>query len=321
MDELKHKRVRSLADKGFELLNQGEFEEALAISYELKEAKFSAAFDIGAQAQAGLGNIVEAIAILKEGLELAPQAWPNWQLLGNYFSDMGDFENAKDAFSRALQCKGVWKDSILLNQSILSNRISNFSEALNISSNINDDDLYLHRLEVEISAYTGLEKYEEALILANKVLSKKEHFENNELIGRIVAKVGEIHLKQGKPKQEVKSYLFEFLSFIPNNRSLFSLIRNIDNKYSDTAHYYRALIHCKVPKTSPDYKDIKGYFCRYDVIAESTNQLLEFINQFEAGVVDGGNYNIDEYEILDYNSKDPCGVYSRTGRVIYENES
>jgi len=309
MDEINRKETQKLADKGFAHLKEGEYEEALEISIKLEKARYSAAFDIGAQAHAGLSEYDEAINLLRKGLEYAPQAWLNWQLLGNYLSDLDKFDEAKKAFERALDCEGVWEESIYLNQVILSNRVNEYSKALNISKHIKDEELYLYKTEADITALAGLNLLDEAIELANQVLSTENYPEKDEdVVSRISAKLGQIYLKQGKSKSDVRAFALHSLSYCPNNSMLFVLIRDIDNRYSDKAKYYRALIHCAVPMTSPDYEDTKGYYSSYDVIAESIEDLLSLVKQFEEGVVQGGNYSVDEYEILEENSKDPCGV-------------
>jgi tetratricopeptide (TPR) repeat protein len=317
MNDLDRKRTENLSDEGFACIGDGDFDRALEISIELEYQRFSAAFDIGAQAYTGLGEYEKAIETLKRGVKLAPNVWLNWQLLGNCLSDFDELDEARDAYECALKCENVWHDSVYLNQAILSNRSDNYSRALEQVKKVQDDELYFHKKEVEISALNGLSLFDDAIDVADKVFSLEDYAEDEEVVGRIAALVGRVYLKQGKTKNEVRDYAVKSLSYDSNSRMLLALIRDIDNKYSSTANYYRACIHCVVSVTSPDYHDIKGYYCNYDVVAESTEELLEFVKVFEDGVVEGGNYIIDEYEILEKNSEDPCGVYSRSGRSSY----
>ena len=54
MNDINRKQTENLTEEGFECLRIGDFERALKISDELKEKRFSSAFDIGAQAYEGL---------------------------------------------------------------------------------------------------------------------------------------------------------------------------------------------------------------------------------------------------------------------------
>jgi len=321
MNDIHKKQTEKLADEGLECIRNADYERALEISSELEERRYSAAFDIGAQAHAGLGDYENAVTLLRRGLELAPQVWLNWQLLGNYLSDLNKYDDAKNAYNRALECESAWKDSVYLNQAILANRMNEPSNVLNILETIIDEDLQLDKIEVQISALIELDRLDDAVNLANKVLSTEQYAEKDEdVVGRIAAHLGQIYLKQGKSKLEVRVFALHSLSYAPNNRMILALIRDIDNRYSSDAHYYQALIHCIVSIKSPDYEDIKGYYCEYDVIASSIDELLSYVKQFEEGVVQDGNYSVDKYEVLEENTKDPCGVYSIRGRAFYENE-
>ncbi len=322
MDEIKLKKTQKRADEGFALLMDGEYEQALEISNELQREKYTAAFDIGAQAYVGLGNIDKAIALLKEGLELAPDSWLNWQLLGNYLSDGKEPEQAKNAYERALKCSDVWTESIFLNQAILFNRLDDFSTALALSSKIKNKQLYLHKTEVKITALSGLNSIDEAIALADKILSSEVYPEDSEeIVGRIAAKLGGLHLKQGKPKDQVRAFAFHSLTYNPNNEMLLGLIRDIDNHYSDIASYYQVLIHCTVPASSPSYNEIQGYYCHYDVIAESTDAVIAYVKKFDENMIIDGKYIIEEYEILEEKSDDPCGVYYVSAKSFYDNEA
>jgi len=251
-------------------------------------------------------------------LELAPQVWLNWQLLGNYLSDLKKFDEAQSAYDSALECEAVLKDSIYLNQAILLDRVGKYSSALKISKQIKDEEFHIRKTEIEIGALIELDLIEEAMKLANQVLSIENYPDKDaEAVGGIAAQLGQIYLKQGKPKDEVRTFALHSLSSGPTNGRLLALIREIDSLYSEKAKYFRAVIHCIISRTSPLYKDTKGYYCTYDVIAESTDQLLSFVKEFEESVVPEGSYTIDEYEVLEENSKDPCGVYWKEGRTFY----
>ncbi len=321
MNDIFNKKTEKLSDEGFDCLREEDYERALEISSELEERRFTAAFEIGAQALAGLGDIDKAVTLLQRGLELAPQVWSNWQLLGNYLSDLNQYDEAKRAYDSALECGVVWKDSVYLNQAILANRVNEFANALMLLEKIADEDLLLEKIDSKIAALMGLDLLEDAEKLADQVLSTKHYLEQDEeTVGRVAAQLGRIYLKQGRPKQDVREFAFDSLEYTPGNRMLLALIRDIDNQYSANAHYYRALVHCMVSITSPDYKEIKGYYCEYDVIATSIDELLTYVAQFEKDVVQDGNYTVEEHEILVENTDDPCGVYYISGRAFYENE-
>lgn len=89
--------------RGLALVEKGETTEALAVAQELHSIRYSGGFEIEAQALAREGSKEEAIAVLRKGLEAAPTSWLNGNLLGNYLSDQGRYDEAFAAYEEALR--------------------------------------------------------------------------------------------------------------------------------------------------------------------------------------------------------------------------
>jgi tetratricopeptide (TPR) repeat protein len=316
----RRERIEALADKGFELLGEGEHLAALKVAEELKELRYSAAFDIGAQAYCGLGDIDSAIRMLEEGLEKAPDCWLNWQLLGNYRSDLEKYEEAKTAYERALECPNASKSSIYLNQAIVANRQDNYAEALEKLDRVEDPDLQLEAASVRVSVLEDLGRVDEALALAEKTLAEHGGDDaDGENLGLISAALGRMQLKRGHRKEEVRDFVVHALRYDCANSSLLHLIREIDDQHSALAQYYRLMVHVRTPEDFPEYEDIKGYFVTYDVVAESLEQALQFLQGF-VSAVHPGNAEIEETEVLEEHADQPLGVYWRSGRCYYDDE-
>jgi Flp pilus assembly protein TadD len=79
-------------------VREREFDAALEIATELEAHRYSGSFEIAALAHAGKGDLEAAVAVLRRGVATVPDAWPNWQLLGNYVSDLGRYDEAEAAY-------------------------------------------------------------------------------------------------------------------------------------------------------------------------------------------------------------------------------
>ncbi|MGD8296203.1 MAG: hypothetical protein PVG67_07425 [Desulfobacterales bacterium] len=154
-------------------MKEERYEEALDISVQLEKLRFTAAFDIGAQAYCGLHDMDKAIDTLRRGVENAPNCWPNLQLLGNYLSDIGEYDEAESKFEQALNCEGVWEDSIRLNQAILANRSENYDKALSFLQLINDVEFQLPIAEITVTAFKGKGLLNEAIKIAENAIAKR----------------------------------------------------------------------------------------------------------------------------------------------------
>ncbi|MCP5523911.1 MAG: tetratricopeptide repeat protein [Verrucomicrobiales bacterium] len=203
--EERKRKSEALADKGFECLADGDYDAALDITRELEALRFSAAFDIGAQAHTALGNTGKAIETLQRGVATAPACWLNWQLLGNYQSDAGDHEKAADAYERALGCPDVWTDSVRLNQAIMANRRGDHARALAHLGMVRDPRLSLECAAARMDALSEAGRNGEALSLADDYLSKKwDEERSKEPLAHIAAARGRIRLDMGVPSHEVR---------------------------------------------------------------------------------------------------------------------
>lgn len=144
IDGIRRRRAEKLLERGRGLLRDGEIDEALRMAERLHEMRYSGGFELSALAYAAQGRTEEAVRVLEEGVERAPQAWLNWQLLGNYRSDLGRFADAEAAYERALTCPDVQPSSVRLNQAILAHRQGDPRKALGFAGLVDDPELRFH---------------------------------------------------------------------------------------------------------------------------------------------------------------------------------
>ena len=90
-------------ERGLARVKDGRTSEALAIASELHSLRYSGGFEIEAQALAHDGSKEKAVAVLRKGLQAAPHSWLNGNLLGNYLSDLGRYEEAFVAYQETLR--------------------------------------------------------------------------------------------------------------------------------------------------------------------------------------------------------------------------
>jgi tetratricopeptide (TPR) repeat protein len=320
MNDMQNKKAEELTTKGFASLREGEYEVALEAAKELEEMRHTAAFDIAAQAYAGMDDLENAVKTLNRGLEKAPKCWLNWQLLGNYLSDMENYDNAAAAYENALACPDVWVDSIHLNQAVLATRRCDYESALVILNEHHDDELRLVAASSRMEALEGIGRLDEAVMLAEELLAGEyEEESDGKYFGLIAAALARIRLRQGSAPNEVRNFVLEAVRLHGSNSALLRIIRNIDAQYSKEAHYFRLLIDCQIPEDNPLYSEVKGYYVTYDVVSDSASHALDIVRDFESDIGAKG-LHVEESEILEPRPDDPCGVYKQFGRCYYADE-
>src|SRR5262245_30524625 len=127
----KVRRATNLMQKGFSLLDEHRYEDALKIGRNLKKLRHSSAFEILALAYLRLEKLSKAIAVLEEGVAKAGRVWILWELLGNCYSDAGRYAKAETVYQKALQLQGCDHDVIRLNRAIAFSRGKKNAEAKN----------------------------------------------------------------------------------------------------------------------------------------------------------------------------------------------
>ncbi len=115
--------------KGFALLDERRYSEALEVGRELKKLRHSSAFEIQALAHSRSGSLAEAIAVLEEGVAKAGKVWVLWELLGNCYSDAERYVEAEQAYQSALQLEECDRAVVHLNRAMAFHRAGKHVEA------------------------------------------------------------------------------------------------------------------------------------------------------------------------------------------------
>jgi tetratricopeptide (TPR) repeat protein len=316
-ESLQRRRVEKLSQKGYELIDEEEFDRALAVAEDLERLRYSAAFEIAALAHEGKGDLAAAVRALERGVERAPDVWLNWQLLGNYRSDLGVIAEAGQAYERALECPGVSRSSIRLNQAILANRTGDHAAALRLAGEVDDPATAVWAAALRVDSLTALGKREEAERLGLQILSEADEDANADPLCNVALNIAQIRLDRGDPRLDVRAFAVQQLERDPDNNDLLALIRDIDGLYSETAQYYRLLIRGHLPEDHPMAGEAEGFYSNWQVLADSPDEALDFIRAIDRPAVP---LTLEEWEAAEERSRDPKGVYWRSGRAYFQDE-
>jgi tetratricopeptide (TPR) repeat protein len=109
--------IESLIERASDALETGNDEDALAIGQQLIDARHTYGFEVLARAWWLRDERTRAIETLQDGVTKAPQAWALWELLGEYWTEVGDEEKARAcsdqsiAIARAALASGPDEDT------------------------------------------------------------------------------------------------------------------------------------------------------------------------------------------------------------------
>lgn len=160
-------QTQQLLDDAYIALDSEEPDRALDLGKKLLELKQVRGFEIVALALEQQGKTEEAISALQTGVTKAPDAFPLWQLLGNFLSQNNRFNEAKDAYQRALQCTGADTDAINFDIAVLLRSTGQTMEALGICDNFANPEWSLKVKTLRASLLNNAGRCEEAAQVAN----------------------------------------------------------------------------------------------------------------------------------------------------------
>lgn len=309
------KSVDILMARGFDLLEDLDFEGAVKVGEKLRGKRHSSAFEILALAHNGLGNIELAIEILEDGTRKAPTVWVLWQLLGNYRSDLERYAEAHEAYKLALECPDADDSSIHLNQATALTREERFDQAIKVLSLIDDNEL-LHRAEsLLLEIYNRQGKYEEVIDRGERLMSQLTAEAHDDVRSTVQAIVGQAYWQGRKEKEHALTLAWESLKHSHASDGALWLIRGVESQFSRNAKYYRLLVEGIWHEQDEDGREL-GFFITYDVVADDTSEAMAYIRRFESECV-GESLKIREFEAIEERPTEPKGVYSYTGHHVF----
>jgi tetratricopeptide (TPR) repeat protein len=115
--------------RGLAYVKRGKTRQAMNVAKKLHALRYSGGFEIEAQALARDGLKDEAIMILQKGVEAAPTSWLNGNLLGNYLSDQGRYDEAFASYEAMLKVPSADRALIEGNYAVALRRAGREDEA------------------------------------------------------------------------------------------------------------------------------------------------------------------------------------------------
>ena len=160
-------QTQQLREEAYLSLDADEPERALELGKKLLELKQVRVFEVVALALDQQGKADEAIAALKTGVDKAPNAFALWQLLGNILSTSKKYQEAKDAFQRALSCPGADSDGINYDLAVSLRSAGQTLEAMQVCDSVSSAEWGIKVRTLRASLLNNAGRNEEAAQVAN----------------------------------------------------------------------------------------------------------------------------------------------------------
>ncbi|HYC91591.1 MAG TPA: tetratricopeptide repeat protein [Thermoanaerobaculia bacterium] len=310
--------VQKWIEEAQEALEERDYRRAQRVAERIIGARHSYGFELLARVFQEQDNLPRAIAVLQEGVAKAPRAWPLWMLLGELRSDHGEYDQALLAYDTALALPGVDADEVHLNAAIVHDRAGRPEDALMRLHEVrgSNPELAIQAARVRAQILLDTERPDAAAAAARAGLALVTEGIPESDIAPLYAALAKALWLKGEVEPALH-YAWEAVEHHAEETALW-LIREIEGEYSDSAKYFRILVHGRWYLEEAEGEHVDGFWRKYDVVADDEEEAMRLIARIEREDV-RDTLRSDELEIVDPDASDqPKGVYWCSGYAFYE---
>ncbi|HEY9788642.1 MAG TPA: hypothetical protein V6D17_24860 [Candidatus Obscuribacterales bacterium] len=318
--------ARELMDKAYEYLGTNDAGRAKKLGKKLLKMRFSGGYEVLARAYELENRLDAAIAVLEEGVQTVPQVWLLWQLLGNYYSDDGDFVKAEHVYNQALTCPGVDVSSVNFNKSIALHRQGRSDEAMDALDQVDSEALHWPGLALRVAILNGQGHFNKASDLAKhlieRILESEELFDRYtvELAG-LLTELGLSIWRSEDDPETAKGCFLQALRYVKNFPYALAMLRQAKNETSPNSKLFHLMVlgHWYEPLEEGSNKSPK-FYSFFECVADTPEEALEQARELEPEQV-RNSLVIEEYKEISPYADNLKGVYSRSGYTFFEEEA
>lgn len=313
--------VDGLLEQAYNLIQQGESDQAIVVGNELLKHRHARGFEIIALAYEQQGRSPEAVAVLQDGVSKVPNAWPLWELLGNLYSDQELFLESQQCYDKALSCQTADFDSINYNYAILLKRQGKLEDAMLLSERIQSSDLRSKVRVLQLSIFNAMKRHDDAVRagteLIQQLLGQGEIFEEGmQDLARAYAEVGRAHWEGRGDRQAAWESAWKALEWDRSDNNALWLVREIIDRKSPGSKWFKLVIEGRWHFSIEAGKPPPAFVTTYEVVADSLNDALILARDLEPVEV-RNTMQVDSSEDLGSYPDNQQGVYWRSAYGFY----
>ncbi len=298
-----------LIEDAYLLIAEGRLEEARAMAQELVNNRVEAGFEILASISMADSDIDGAISHLEQGIDLLPDAFRLWLQKGEFLASAGRFEDADDALNEAMATRDSVPDMVKLARGHLLFLQEKIDDALNVLQEIEHPEYYLDALLEQVFILDTVGQYQMLMEIAQEETADLEEPETEEealILSEIFAYIAKAAYQLDHPEEEVQSYLDLSLDLDRSNEMALWLIREQHISFSDHAKVYFLEVVGKIADPQAVHKEFQT---SYQVVADSVEEALGYIRQFEGNLIDPKSLKVIDQEVQSNPEDLSKGIY------------
>lgn len=310
---LSHEEVDASSQRAWSLISQQEYAEAQRIGEQLIDAQEEVGYRIMAMSHAAQEEAEQALAVIEQGVIQLPQSWQLQLLRGSLLSEAGDFPAALKAFDAASALPEAELHWIDINRAVVYGRTQEIDRALNLLQRIEEPEAINDAFDIQLGLLDSVGRYDLIIELAEEdldLLQAPTSEEEAATISRILSYVASAYWYEEEDGDEIDHYVRQAIAFDRNNPDALYLLREQEPVFSDQSQIYGLLVRGRLYRqTEEDTPQPMEFVTSYEVIADSEEEALGLVRNFEIREVDPQSLQIEAVETQPNDGEEPKGIY------------
>ncbi|MCI4671624.1 MAG: hypothetical protein MRZ79_26015 [Bacteroidia bacterium] len=314
MAEYNEGEISQMIQAAWEHMDLGEYDEAEEIATKLLHSEEEAGYPLMAGILTLKEEPEEAVNLLKEGIDKNPNSWRLKLELGNLYGQLQNIPVAMAIFDEASQLPGAEVHWIELNRGIAYFKGGMVDDALNTLQVIDHPEAINEAFSLQLEILDILGQHQLILAMAKEelaLLSAPKDPEENQTLSNIYSRVATAYWYEEEDNADAIQYhLKRAIELDRTNQQSLWLIREMDQEYSEEAHIYELIVEGRLVLLDDEEQEVVYPFhSEYVVLANSPQDALEMIKEFEIEYVDKTSLEILEATSESNDEEEPLGIY------------
>lgn len=297
MPKLTQEEIEQLMGRALDLLAEEDDEEALSIAAQLMEAEVPEGFSLAASVNESLQQGDEAKAILISGIAKFPDHWEFYVPLAELESQSGNTEQALAYLDKAESLPDNMPDYVNLHRAVAYSRVGEFEKALELLEQVEDMELVVPAINLQVKVLYDMGRLDLIIELANEkeeLIAMAENESETFALGEIHTLIADAYFQEDEDEESATEHIYIALEFDRTQIDALDLLRRIKNMTSEKAKPFSLLVSGRFAEGILEEGEDPNFITSYVVMAESPEEALELVRDFETDDIDGESLRILE---------------------------
>ena len=320
--------MEQLIEQAYESLAACDLRAARRKGQKLIKMHHTSGFEIVAHTYQMEGDLDQALATVRQGLDVAPQVWPLWLQLGQLLSSGGRFDEEQAAYEQALGCPDVDVATVRVSQAVGLSRQGQDEKALEVlraitSECAEDPELSLLRCGLEVSVLGHLGQWPEAESVARQGLEQvtdAQRESHPDAVAQLHVRLAEVLWRGRQLRDEALAEAWKAVHLSAADADALSLIRDLEGRPSPDAHRFQLTVLGFWHEPLPGDEKPPRFYRNYLVVADSPAHALALVTPFQPEPV-RESLVIEDSQDLGPAPDELSGVLRQTGCIFFPDET